>query len=61
MGVSFWLSLESYTGFRNQPLWSPPNLDHTPLTGPHRGVSQIIGEICLTMGGFDPVDGFGLT
>ncbi len=29
MGVSFWLSLESYTGFRNQPLWSPPNLDHT--------------------------------
>ena len=32
MGVSFWLSLESYTGFRNQPLWSPPNLDHTLLT-----------------------------
>ena len=29
MGVSFWLSLESYTGFRNQLLWSPPNLDHT--------------------------------
>ena len=31
MGVSFWLSLESYTGFRNQPLCSPPNLDHTLL------------------------------
>ncbi len=32
MGVSFRLSLESYTGFRNQPLWSPPNLDHTRST-----------------------------
>ena len=28
MGASFWLPLESYTGFRNRPLWSPPNLDH---------------------------------
>ena len=96
MGVSFWLSLESYTGFRNQPLWSPPNLDHTrqgciqdswrasrtilsatrgagetpaipggyaiisdaPLS---QGVFQIIGEICLTIGGFNQVDGYGLT
>ena len=33
MGVSFWLSLESYTGFRCQPLWSPPNLDHTLSQG----------------------------
>ncbi len=27
----------------------------------HRGVSQMIGENCLTIGGFDQVDGFGLT
>ena len=26
-----------------------------------QGASQIIGEICLTIGGFDQVDGFGLT
>ena len=26
-----------------------------------QGVSRIIGEICLTIGGFDQVDGFGLT
>ena len=96
MGVSFWLSLESYTGFRCQPLWSPPNLDHTlsqgasqnggeflatsgelrwdlqpaTLDNPKSGMhpshrtyprSLIIGEICLTIGGFDQVDRFGLT
>ena len=28
---------------------------------PSQGVSQIIGEICLTPSGFDQVDGLGLT
>ena len=32
-----------------------------PKPGLSQCVSQIIGEICLTMGGFDQVDGFGLT
>ena len=38
-------------------LWTTPNLGCTLA----KGVSQIIGEICLTIGGFDQVDGFGLT
>ena len=29
--------------------------------GLSQGVSQVIGEICLTIGGFDQVDGSGLT
>ncbi len=29
--------------------------------GSHRGVSRVIGEICLTIGGIDQVDGFGLS
>ena len=29
--------------------------------GLSQGVSQLIGEICLTIGGFDQVNGFGLT
>ena len=37
------------------------NLGCTPLTGPLWGVSRIIGEICLTIGGFDQVDEFGIT
>ena len=35
-----------------------PNIGMQPS---HRVASQIIGEICLTIGGFDQVDGFGLT
>ena len=41
----------------------PATLDN-PKSGMHPalgGASQIIGEICLTIGGFDQVDGFGLT
>ncbi len=37
------------------------NLGCTLSQGLSLGVSQIIGEICLTIGGFDEVDGFGLT
>ncbi len=45
MGVSFWLSLESYTGFRNQPLWSPPNLDHTRQMGCIQDIRRASGPI----------------
>ena len=35
-----------------------PQIWDAPLS---QGVFQIIGKICLTIGGFDQVDGFGLT
>ena len=41
----------------------PATLDN-PKSGMHplsQGVSQIIGENCLTIGGIDQVDGFGLS
>ena len=57
MGVSFWLPLGSYTVSLSPLLWTTPNLGCTLS----QGVSQIIGEICLTIGGFDQVDGFGFT
>ena len=40
-----------------------PATQDNPISGMHPGrdVSQIIGETCLTIGGFDQVDGFGLT
>ena len=57
MGASFWLPLESYTGMLSPLLWTTPNLGCTLS----KDVSQIIGAICLTIGGFDQVDWFGFT
>ena len=38
-----------------------PHTGYGVRPGLSRVVSRIIGEICLTIGGFDQVDGFGLT
>ena len=51
MGVSFWLSLESYTGFRNQLLWSPPNLDHTPADGVYPGFLALFSPYLVSYAG----------